>query len=190
MIRYSNLTLKIYLSFILIVFSLFSSAQTITLNISIAQGDYEKVMSLLDHGYSPNGTDQQGNISVNVATYHNNQEILKVLLDYGADINGKDRRGNFPLLFASLNNRIELLQFIINQGAIIDMQSDYGRTALMYVTVANPDKCLEVIELLHRNGADLNIIDKFDKTALDYATNQEVIDFLIFNGGLYSKEIE
>jgi hypothetical protein len=43
--------------------------------------------------------------------------------------------------------------------------------------------------LLFRNGADLNALDQFDKTALDYATSTEIIDFLNFNGAVKGSDL-
>jgi len=180
---------QILLSLIFAFISLSLNAQKITLNIAIVQNNYEKVQELLDHGYRVSGQDRQGNISINIATYHKNKRILELLLNYGANINESDRNGNTPLLIAAQINDLEMVQYIINQGAIIDTPSKYGRTAVITSIVTNGKHGLEILDLLYKNGADLNKYDNFNKTALDYAKTDEIINFLELNGAVKKNKL-
>ena len=55
--------------------------------------------------------------------------------------------------------------------------------------LTNPNNCIEVVKILITNGADPNIQDNYDRTALDYAKNKDVIDYLKNNGGLFGREL-
>jgi hypothetical protein len=182
---------KSFLLGIIVFFTVIeASAQTITLNIAISKGQKDEVVNLLNNGYLPNGRDNRGNTPVNVATSYEQLEILQVLCDYGADINSTDDNGFFPLFIAASKNNLQMVELIVNQGAILDQTTDRGRTALIASVRSNQKESLEIIKVLQRNGADLNILDQYNRTALDYAQLEDVINFLQLYGALFSKDLE
>ncbi|MBI4648197.1 MAG: ankyrin repeat domain-containing protein [Bacteroidia bacterium] len=172
------------------IFSL-TFAQVITLHIAIQQGDINKVRELIDNGANVNKIDRLGNTALTIAVYHNHIDILKMLVEYGANVDGQDRHGNTPLIIAAINGFYEISKYLLEQGAYIDYQDFYGQTPLMQACVdpENRNK-LMLVELLVSSGASINEKDKAGRTALDYAQNKEVKDFLVSQGAVCGKELK
>ncbi len=166
-----------------------ASAQTITLNIAISRGQKDEVANLLNTGYLPNGYDHKGNTPINVAVSYRQLDIFRLLCDYGADVNSVDEHGYFPLYLAANLADLSLTEAIIDQGAILDMTTDRGRTALIAAVRTQKKESLEIIKALQRNGADLNILDQYNRTALDYAELEDVRNFLQLHGAMYAKDL-
>ncbi len=78
---------------------------------------------------------------------------------------------------------VRYIKDLIAVGCPIDFRDDCERTALHHASdVGN----LEVVELLVSNGADVNIIDKYSWTALQFAANsmgnEDILKYLISKG--------
>ncbi len=97
----------------------------------------------------------------------------------GQNLNQKDTYGQTPLMYAASQNTAEAVQILINSGASPNLQSDDGWTALMYASRDNP----ELIKTLLINGANPDIVNNSNQTALDIAKEnyQNAEDYFVLD---------
>ncbi len=116
------------------------------------------------------------------------EQILKMMIKYGADINMK-YEGDHPepnaleqAMFHDENYSysIGLVKILVKLGAKSDEAIEY------YAYKGNK----EMIEVLLENGFDINMQDKYGKTALDYAHTEDMKQFLISHGAKSGKELK
>jgi len=165
------------------------SAQTLTLNKAIVEGDKAMVSSMLYNGQAVNKKDQMGNYPICIAAYYDNTEILEELIRYGANINQGDKMNNTAIIISAAKGFEKHVQLLINNGADPNDVGYQEYSALMYACAAPEPVNLRVIEILIFNGADINYINADNKTALDLATNDEVRDYLKQFGALSAKDL-
>ncbi|ARF02724.1 SWPV1-133 [Shearwaterpox virus] len=122
--------------------------------------------------------------------------IAKMLINKGAEVNALDYNNATPLHNAVKSTiMIETVKLLINHGADINAVDDYGITPLNYACTSpnyihymtndilrekliskeedNDNNNLDincVIDILIKNGADINFIDKYGRTCLHYAS--------------------
>ena len=102
-------------------------------------------------------------------------ELTQALLDKGASLTAADKEGRTPLLHAILQHNTPLaLQLADLKGADFNAADTEERTPVMHALLCgNPGLALKLLE----RGAEIDLKDKDDKTALLYATeklNEEV----------------
>jgi ankyrin repeat protein len=168
-----------------------SFSQVITLHIAIQQGDFNKVAGLIENGTDVNLTDRFGNTALTIAAWNGQFEILKYLVEHGANINAADERGFTPLLLSATKGNYEIVQYLVQQGALPDEQGPAGRTALLAACIGhsgyiNPD----VVSFLVKYSTNVNQKDQSGKTALDYASTDEIRQILISYGAVKGNEIK
>lgn len=151
---------------------------------------------------------------INVAARYGNLEIVKVLLSYNADVNIYEEGGNTPLISAAQNNHLDVIKEILNHQAKINYKNDSDTNALGMAIINNNFDIVfellkheadiemptqgytplmlagafdnkEIMELLIKNGANINAKTKDGQTALELAVldNKKVaIDVLLKHG--------
>ena len=87
-----------------------------------------------------------------------------------------------PLHIAAQRGNLEIAQLLIDRGAKINEVTSDGQTPLHLAAMGGYTK---VADLLINWGALISIKDKCDKTPLDWADSQEMIDLLRKNGAHY-----
>lgn len=95
------------------------------------------------------------------------------------------------LLDASINGNWKLVEEII--GNCDDLNPKDRREKRTPLILAVIDKKLEIVKLLIKNGADVNIQDKLGWSALHYAAQDYSLDiakFLLENGALVNNQDE
>jgi ankyrin repeat protein len=165
------------------------SAQQITLNKALVEGDFAAVSSMLYNGHPVNTVDQFGNYPICVAVYYENAEILEELIRYGANINQRDKMNNTPIIIAAAKNYYKHVEILLQNGANPNDVGANGYTALMFACSAKDVWDYRVIELLIMNGADINMQNDFYQTALDIAANEEIKQILIQYGGVSATDL-
>ena len=84
------------------------------------------------------------------------------------------RGGDTALIVAARCGRVAAVEFLLDRGAEIDRQSTLsGQTALI---VAGQEGRPRVVQMLLERGADASVKDREDKTARDYALENNHID--------------
>ncbi|MEO7719719.1 MAG: ankyrin repeat domain-containing protein [Capsulimonas sp.] len=147
-------------------------------------GDYSELRRMLAQGVDPNVPDHMGHLPLAHAASHNRREMIELLLAAGA--NAAPPEGIAPPL--SYAKDIAIAERLIAAGANVDAVSreDYGfhteRTALMQAASAGN---LEIVRLLLRHHARLDLRDRDGKTALQMAAaygRAQVIEALLEAG--------
>ena len=118
-------------------------------------------------------------------------EVLNCLTKNGADINASSKRMLTPLMIAAKMGCINAVTFLMERGAIVDLQDKDGKTALHYAvhgcdTTRDVSRCLgtqnplmtpvekghvSVATFLIEHGANVNLQDKYGRSALHHAVH-------------------
>ena len=186
------------LIFILFLFSLYLYSQTADKNKSIVS---EKLIDYVNEGnvkeaenilkkYNDyvNNRNYEGFTLLSLAVIRNNIEMAELLLKYKADVNAEVDLTDSVLIGAVDNNNMEMVKLLLSYGADIDYQGFRGRTALFCALEYNRKENIEMVKLLIKNKADVNIAYDGDygneETPLMYAAMKgykETVKILIEN---------
>lgn len=202
----------------------YNSKTMTLLNAAASKGEYEIVNLLLVNGASVQKRGNFGVSPLVSASSGGHTEVIKLLLKHGCNINSKtdkipisltyletiwiqddlNNTSNFKdltafydhsataLIYAAQNETSKSLKVLLQDKDInINSQTFMGRTALM---VACGKQSEDVVDILLRNNADVNIVSKLGATCLDIASaeiwgNQNIINSLLRNGALYSSSL-
>ncbi len=117
---------------------------------------------LLEQKVDINKYDEQGSTPLLTACANNKTEFIKALLDANANPNlaGKSGLEATPLMQAAGFNNVEILKILIANGAQVNQLDINKDHALNWATYYGH---LQAMELLIKNGADLELISKHGK---------------------------
>jgi ankyrin repeat protein len=141
------------------------------------------VKRLLEAGVSANATGPYGETALHTCAYTGNTAAVRVLISAHASIDpGDSWRGQTPLMWAAAKSHPETMQALIEGGADINARSTIiqwerqrtdeprdkwlppgGWTPLL---LAARENCVTCIDVLAKAGADLNIVDPQQHSAL------------------------
>ncbi|KAJ8665291.1 hypothetical protein QAD02_006953 [Eretmocerus hayati] len=111
---------------------------------------------------------KMGFTPLHLATVHFREEIVRELLCHGADINNKSRTGTTPLHIAASNATEKESASLVK--ILISFHADVNCTELLKFStplhLATLHKNYEIIELLLKNGANVNAKERDGKTPL------------------------
>lgn len=116
------------------------------------------------------------------------QSVEKMVAN-GVDINGHNYSENTPLTNAAERGDIKSIEFLcgkLNANVHESCDCPYHMTAIHY---ASKNGHVEVIEMLLKYGANVNVKDSRNKTALDVAINNDVAKILSYNGCVEGNKI-
>jgi ankyrin repeat protein len=168
------------------------------LSLAVNKGYSDIVVILLQHRADPEVPCFRTPLAE--ATVNSRLDIVKLLVRYGASANGQDEAYRTALMHVQDINTAKLL---LKNGAdkTINQRDKEGRTALFAcftVALDNPERALEIVKLLIKHGADVNIEDIRGRTILDYLLlNAEehpeayngLVTFMIKNGAKKGSQI-
>ena len=118
-------------------------------------------------------------------------EVLNCLTKNGADINASSKGTLTPLMIAAKMGCINAVTFLMERGTIVDLQDKDGKAALHYAvlgcdTTGDVSRCLgtqnrlmtpvekghvSVATFLIEHGANVNLQDKYGRSALHHAVH-------------------
>jgi ankyrin repeat protein len=113
-------------------------------------------------------------------------EIVSYLIKKGANLDYQDPLLNTALIMASQRGNLEIVDVLLEAGAKLDLRNRDGQTGLMLAAKACGDlyvpdeiekKFFPIVRKLVEAGADLNLIDNFEMTALDWAERNPLAEF-------------
>ena len=122
------------------------------------------VNDLLRAGVNVNARDNYDNTALIWASNMGHEEIVNDLLQAGADVNAQDELGRTALMYTYKKNIAEDL--LKKDIKTINMKDYENMTALMIASLRNNNKMVEVLLV---KGADVNVVNKMGRTALDLA---------------------
>ena len=160
-------------------------------NVSI-EGTTSMFDLLLRNGASPNFRLHYDNSSVfMLAVEHCSVAVVETMLHYKPALDAVDYENNTILirLFKTLifgsqcAKKIDILskaKLILNYQQEIDRKNHKGQTALHF---ALKNSCgLDIVQLLMMQGASLKVKDDLGRSGLVYASEPEVIEFIVSQG--------
>lgn len=98
-------------------------------------------------------------------------DCVKRLIDVGCNVHARDKAQRTAILFATQGGHLCCLQLLIDSNVDLNIPANDGRTALMLASVGGH---LSSAKLLVENGANLYARDRREKTALDFAQDDDV----------------
>lgn len=95
---------------------------------------------------------------------------LRLMLDRGADVHARDHFGMTPVMWAAnssgSDSRIETVNLLLERGAKLNESNLIGRTPIILAVLRGDSRLvLRMLEM----GADPNVLDKKNRSALSYA---------------------
>ncbi|MFC1600996.1 ankyrin repeat domain-containing protein [Candidatus Sumerlaeota bacterium] len=147
-----------------------------TTPILAATRNAEMMALLSSHGARLDAKGRDGSSLLHLAS---SPDVAEFLIDQGMDLEALDNAGNTPLHRAVESGRQGVLKLLIRKGCNIDAKNANGQTALhtafhpikgcIHIQKSFSSSQLSVSQTLVRHGIAVGIVDKFGKTALDYA---------------------
>ncbi|MEX2514901.1 MAG: ankyrin repeat domain-containing protein [Candidatus Paceibacterota bacterium] len=135
------------------------------------------------------------------AVSYGDEKAMRFFIKKGADIKGVKDGGTTGLMLAAEKGHLGIVKIFLNEYSVNVDQKDKkrGNTALIYAirrsgstpvpcTKKLLEKYIKIIELLLDYGADVNVKNKYGKTPLMYACEDEyglrwhIVDILNNNG--------
>merc|ERR1719210_1472798 len=152
------------------------------LHLAASEGSLECAKLLVKKGADVNAKDRWNGTPLDDAVRSNNKEVMDYLVENGAKTG--DEGGVVKRLFTAIEkNDVDNVNTLIKSG--VDVKSvDYDMRTPLHVAVSGGN--FEIIEALHKAGADVNAKDNFGLTPLGEANRRhmrtgenKVRDFLV-----------
>jgi ankyrin repeat protein len=135
------------------------------------KSDYlDVVKALLDAGANPKSTAIDGNTALTYAAAWSELPMVEMLVKKGADVN---LPGWTPLHAAAGAGRRDNVEFLLRHDARVNaVAGAHNETSLMLAATNGRE---EIVRLLLSRGADANLRSSDGKTALDYASDPNIL---------------
>jgi len=124
-------------------------------------------------------------------------DTVKKIIETGSlnNIDIKSPEGWTGLIISCFNKRYEIVNFLIANKANINATNTKGTSVLMYAKtpVQQNQDDTKTLKLLIDAGADINHLDSFNKSILDYVMDNGAFklgEWLISKGAKYGKNIK
>ena len=101
-------------------------------------------------------------------------EILTMTLAHGADLKSTNRYGGTALIPAAERGHVDAVRTLIESGVDVDHVNNLGWTALLEAIIlgAGGERHLQIVELLVKAGADINLADRDGVKPLQHARSR------------------
>ena len=133
---------------------------------------------MTENGFDPQKINARGNHQDTALILASRKGVLGVvqeLLDDGTEINLRNMDGTNALWAACVADSFAIADVLLQRGADIDNQNDNGATVLMY---AASNGRTQWVDYLLGAGADIRLRSVDDYSALDLASNVEILRLL------------
>jgi len=130
------------------------------------KGNVAMARYLVERGADKEASDSNGWTPLLAATAGGHIDVVRMLTEHGANKEGVGHLS--PLSLASARGYVALAEYLLEQGCDVDKANDTrGWTALHWAALNNR---LEIVQLLMRFGANLDVRTRGGQTAADLAT--------------------
>ena len=138
--------------------------------------DIKNCKELIANGTDLNIKDNDGKTALMYASEFSN-EIFELLIKSGADLNLKDNKGRTILMIVlDKLHPVEKTKLLIESDADLNIQDDNGNTCLLHaITREN----YEICKLLIESGCNIDIKNKYGKSAKNYSWFIEKVYHLV-----------
>jgi ankyrin repeat protein len=142
------------------------------LMLAASTGAWDSVLILLKAGAKLNVKDIDGKTPLMFAVWPSKDstpDIVRTLIKAGARVNDVDMKGESALMIAAKYASTDILQVLVAARAKLDATNNQGQTALMVAIQSSRPWKLENVRFLLKSGANVNIKDNENITALELA---------------------
>lgn len=139
-------------------------------------GDVNKAKLLLKHGAKIHACGPTGESALHAAMKNDHVQMVRWLLSIGLDIEQIEICNSTPLIIAAEQNAVNSMKVLLEAGANKRAVGD------LYDNILNAASAIEVIEVLVKEGFDLNFIASDGYTLLKSAAednNKKLVDGLL-----------
>ena len=154
------------------------------LHLAVKAGHVEIVKILCENGACLGISDLEGRTPLHYAADRGNMEVLDILFKHGASIKIMDAGGRSALHYAVYSKSPDCVQLMIDKGANVNEGKNTGDPCTPLVSAVTVGS-LEVVDVLIRNGADVNVVIPIKETPLLLASSAghvEIVKRLISAG--------
>ena len=152
------------------------------LHIAASEGHFEICQYLLEQGARINRSDRWGGSPLDDAQRHDHAEVISLLKLYGATFGSPSQANNF--IAAASEGDVEEIKELLEFGNMDLNHGDYDKRTALHLAASNGRS--EVVKILCKAGADVNLHDRWGNRPLDDAVNaghQDCVDILEQYGG-------
>lgn len=140
-------------------------------------GQFVKIMKLLENGIDVNLKDQEGRTALMYAAFNGHTAIMEKLIEKGASVNLRDAYGRTALMLASSGPFPTAVKLLLDHRADPDMaDGEEHFTALMYAAAEGQ---LEIVQILLKKKANPMLKDVDGDNALTFAEKNGHKDIVI-----------
>lgn len=140
---------------------------------------------LINHGCDVNAQNESGKTALMMAAFGGKLDIVKLLRSNGARYDLRDASGLTAIHYAVDSNNPDVVEFMLYDGADVNAKDIVNRwTPLLRGASLNCSR--EVAKVLLKFNADVDVLDKDNKSALMIATingNVPLVQVLLESGG-------
>jgi ankyrin repeat protein len=155
---------------LLMLFTTFAISAQADIFSAARTNDIRLLNKLLVENKDINSVDERGSTALIIACYNDNLEIAELLLKRGCNPNIQDKMGNTALMGVCFKRLDRMAQLLLSYDTSINQRNYNEATALIFAATFGANS---IIKILLDKGADKTLRDRFNKSALDYATLQE-----------------
>ncbi|MEN0059853.1 MAG: ankyrin repeat domain-containing protein [Bdellovibrio sp.] len=137
------------------------------LMLAAAKGHIKILEELLRAGEDVNEADAQGDTALNYAVVRRQVATLHLLMLYQASVKSRRPDGITALMQAVQHGSQQMIQILVQDREGVNAQAEDGWTAL-YFAIRRQDE--DILRLLLRHGACPDVLDTYQQTPLDFAT--------------------
>ncbi len=156
---------------------------------AIEHSDIAAVKLLLDYNADTSLKDKWGTTALmqisGILPKTTSEQLVKMLVSKGADVNLQDHNGQTALVRATQGSDITMVELLLDHNPDTSLKDKWGKTALMYASghSRHPSGIRDhhttpedLVKMLVSKGADVNLLDNSDWTALIHAiTNGNIM---------------
>ena len=137
------------------------------LHLACTEGHCEIVQLLVDHGADLDSKDQWGHQPLTEALINDRKEIVEMLKNFGAS-QSLESRGELEDLLReqAFSGNLTIVKCLVENGVSVNAADYMGRTALH---IASQQGHYRLVDFLIKNGADIDLKDRDNLSAIDFA---------------------
>jgi ankyrin repeat protein len=138
------------------------------------QGDVAALAAYVEHGYSMDWVDENGENALMVAAEYGHEACVAYLLPRTGDLDALSKQDMSAAMLAACKGRSDCLKLIVDSGCRLDASMEEGWTALIWAAMNNA-RC---VKILLAAGCEVDAVCREGKSAAMYAANSGLLESL------------